>query len=112
MTKLYYTDARIASLMAEKFGVEFSSMDYTFTYPCQAVPNKHYIHSDSYHIFEPWDYDRNVSGAMFFEGEWRHDLKNGTYTEVALNQELHTQQRNNTAFFMPVKEKDSDSDND
>jgi hypothetical protein len=127
MSKLYYTDPLKAAMMARDFGVKYTAgrpvydkyeqEDYYnfFEHECDGYPEcptreyirpqgltKWHIHPDSYHIFELKEGD----GVKSLISDNIYILQNPLL--FSEGDKPITIQRNNTAFFMPIKEKDND----
>lgn len=126
--KLYYTDPLQAAWMAREFGVKFENEDdaamfvieggdeyATLSQMQQTITSKkYYIHPDSYHIFEPQEGDvveyNIICDKYPLEKRASHCLVTKTMMQtlgaIWVLEEII--QRNNTAFFMPLVEKDND----
>ena len=106
MSKLFHDDARIASLMGEWHGVEYSNCKIDFQTECFRSPSeglikgkridepdRFIIHPDSDHLFEPQAGDvlQDRKGECFtYIGHEHLDLR---YFKII--------QRNNKPFFWP-----------
>jgi len=122
MTK-YYDDPLQAAWMAREFGVamnpegdgmdEYAGKVYSHEIVDLAQKGrfdvKYYIHPDSYHIFEPqdWDLGRYVGTypfAWFKENGWF--TQNEKCEPPDAGDVIEITRRDNKAFFMPLEEED------
>jgi hypothetical protein len=122
MSKLYYTDPLKAAMMARDSGVKYTAgrpvydkyeqEDYYnfFEHECDGYPEcptreyirpqgltKWHIHPDSYHIFEPQEGDMLLFDDKPCFTDWASRKRPYEDNEQVV-------MRNNTAFFMPIKD--------